>query len=398
MTNEPASRTLRWSFHAHPRFWLAAFGIAVASALPCHAALWQSDNWALTGIALGQFGYDSNLTENKDGPSDFYASLKPSLFFLRRNSSTSFKTSLDVAHTEFLGNKEPSQTDVGLGLAYAYPMPMPWSIPVYTMDAGWKQSTQPNQYVGSRVKVLEQRADAEGYIPLTGKVGLRGKAEYNYSDYKSSSLNRNRLAKGTLGLGYKYTERLDLSLNAGYGWGRSLPNDPTRTASDVTSDEYFVTARVLGEITAKLTGSAYFGYGFVDYRGGYSNSQNLPLAGADLTWGIDPRRTLVLAAYSGAMYSPDGLAVKVTRTFLSFTHVIIDRWQYSIRGGPTFSSLGRQVHERSDTTWEFGLEFAYKPSDVFNTSIALWQSTQRSSIDAYEYDRSIISLGSSYRF
>ena len=271
-------------------------------------------------------------------------------------------------------------------------------IPIYTAEASWLRSSQPNQYLGERVRYEDTTVKAEGYLPLTGKLGLRGSANLDTTNYDATSLNQNSRGEGYVGLTYQRIPQTELSLNFGAAYGRSKPNDSARTASDVHSAEYYLTTRLRGEITAKISGSIYGGFGLVDYRGGYVNRNSLPVGGADITWGFDPRRTLVLAAYSGAQYAPDGQAVTISRAFVSFTHVIINRWQYNVHTGPTHWVYSRFTRQRTDTAWDAGMEFAYKPSDRFSVSLDFDYTKQNSDINVFEFTRDVTSFGASYHF
>ncbi|MBK9991595.1 MAG: outer membrane beta-barrel protein [Verrucomicrobia bacterium] len=384
-----------------PRLNKLASPLALLCLMPfasiAKGALWQSTDWAVTGTLDGAVGYDSNLTTSHDGREDFFVVAKPFVTLLRRNSSTDFRVNGGVANTQFINGRQPAQTDLKFDAIFAYPN-ADNVIPVYRLDGSWQKSTQPNQYLGERVEYKHTTLRSEGYIPLTGKLGLRGTAEYEADDYDKEKLNRNDRSEVFVGLAYKRGIRTELSTNIGAANGRSRPNDEARVESKVRSTEYYITARLLGELTPKITGSVYGGFGRVRYRGGYENTDYLPVGGADLTWGFDPRRTLVLAVYSGARYAPDGLAVNSTRAFLSFTHVIINRWQYIVRAGPTHSVYSRKTRERTDDSWDGGVEFIYRPSERFRVSLSVNYTNQKSGISAYDFDRNVISLGASYHF
>jgi hypothetical protein len=370
----------------------------LCSATGAQGSLWESPGWAVTGTLGGAMGYDSNLTTSHDGPGDLFVVAKPYLTFLRRNSSTDFRINGGVTQTEFVNHRQPTQTDLTFDTVYAYPNSVDNLIPIYRAEASWLRSSQPNQYLGERVRFEQTTVEAEGYLPLTGKLGVRGIADFDTTNYDNDRFNQNSRGGAFIGLTYQRVPHNELSLNFDAAYGHSKPNDPARFASDVHSAEYDVTTRLRGEITAKISGNVYGGFGLVDYRGGYVKRNSLPVGGADLTWGFDPRRTLVLAAYSGAQYTPDGQAVTITRAFLSFTHVIINRWQYSVRAGPTHSVLSRDVRQRTDDAWDAGTEFAYRPSDRFRVSLSFNYTKQNSDIGAYEFTRDLTSAGASYHF
>jgi len=66
-------------------FYLLAMG---ALGPASWGAIWQSQDWALTGKLSGATGYDSNLTLARNGPGDMFMQVRPELSFLRRNSGT----------------------------------------------------------------------------------------------------------------------------------------------------------------------------------------------------------------------------------------------------------------------------------------------------------------------
>lgn len=378
-------------------FILVTALFAGVSVLDVRASLWQGEDWALRGSTGVVAGYDSNLTVSHDGPADFFWQAEPSVTLLRRNSSTDFRLSCGAIHTDFVNGRLPAQTDWAIDAVCAYPN-IENVMPAYKVESSWGRSFQPNRYLGKRIECDSRTAKAEVYQPVTGKLGIRGTAEYEATGFEESDLNDNSRGELLVGLGYKRTPRTEASLNASIASGRSRANDSSRVESNVNSVEYYVTLRMQGELTSKISGSIYAGVGRVDYSGGYENRNYLPVGGADLTWGIDPRRTLVLAVYSGARYTPDGTAVESTRVFLSFTHVIIGHWQYTLRAGPTFSAYSRQGRERTDQELDAGMEFAYKPSERFQVFFSADYSKQNSDADRYDFWRNVVSFGTLFHF
>src|ERR1017187_6501439 len=318
--------------------------ILMSSSTIVLGSIWESPDWAVVGTLSASAGYNSNLTLANDGPGDFLLVVNPYLTLKRRGSDTDFEINGGVTETDFLRGSLPSETDLSLNMIYAYPSGDN-VVPIYKLQASWQRSSEPNEFLGQRIENDQLVIFGENYFTLTGKLGIRGNAEFDSATYDSQQLNESYIGKASFGLAYDRTHNSEFSINFGGILGRSIPNDPQRKESNVRSTEYYVTARMQGEITAKLYGSVYAGFGEVEYTGGYANHENLPLGGADLTWSIDPRRTLVLAAYSGADYAPDGEAVYTTHAFVSFTNVVIEHWQYILRGGPTYSVLRRATDQ-----------------------------------------------------
>jgi hypothetical protein len=360
-------------------------------------SLWESTNWELTDMLVGTTGYDSNLTLSHDGPGDAFVAVNPNLTFARRDSSTELQVTGSATHTEFLHNRQPRETDLDFDSIYAYPN-ADGIIPIYQVEASWAQSSEPDAYLGARVRNEQLTVNGTGFLPLTGKLGLRGTADYYSIHYDSDALNENRNGDAYLGLAYQRDNQNEISLNFGAAVGSSTPNDSTVLNADVHSRAFYITAKMEGEITNKITGNVYAGFGLADYTGAYTNRISLPVGGADLTWAIDPIRTLELNASTGSTYSPDGYIAYVTLASLKFTNIIADQWQYSLSAGPTRSDYSREVHERTDNAWDFGTEVAYQPSLQFRIFIDLHYTNQNSDEEDDVYTREAVSLGSSYRF
>jgi Putative beta-barrel porin 2 len=362
------------------------------------ASLWESNNWTLLGSLTGSVGYDSNLTLSHDGPEDSFVLINPNLTFSRHNSSTDFRIQGGATHTDFINNRQPDQTDFNFETIYTYPQGEN-AIPVYLFNASWIKSSDPNAYLGQRVKNEQWSINGEAYFPLTGKLGIRGTATFNSVDYDLVNANNDDRGAVFAGLAYQRDPQTEISLNLGAALGHSTPNNPQNLNSDVHSREVYITAKLRGELTAKITGSVYGGYGKVNYTGDYTNHESLPVAGADLTWTIDPLRTLALTAFSGANYAPDGSISNTTSAQLTFTYEIIDQWQYTLHGGLSHSVYSREVRLRTDETWDFGMGFAYQPSLRFQISLA-WDHTDQNSdteISA-QFKHDLVSLSSLYRF
>jgi len=360
-------------------------------------SLWESPDWAVVGTLSGSAGYDSNLTLVHDGAGAYVISTNPYLTLTRRNSETDFEISGGVTETEFVDSSLPLETDLTFSTVYVYPSGDN-VIPIYRFQATWTRGSQPDQYLGERIRNEQVVISGEGYLPLTGKVGIRTNAEFDYGAYDSNELNDTYHGQVFAGLAYTRHEGSEFSLNLGTAVGRSIPNDPANVVSNVRSQEYYATGRVRGYITNKISGDAYAGFGVVDYSGGYNNRNELPVAGADLTWGIDPRRTVVLAAYSGATYAPNGQAVDTEHAFLSFTDVVISGWQVTVRAGPAHSRFSQQTVQRSDNSWDCAAEFAYLPSDRFKVALDVSYSQRNSDVITYQFGHRVITLGSTYRF
>jgi hypothetical protein len=377
---------------------LALFALCLmSSATIAFGSLWESQDWALLGTLSGTVGYDSNLTLLHNGPSSYFISENPSLTFSRTNSDTDVEINGGVTEMEFFSRGQSAETDPYFNASLAYPNGDN-IIPVYKLNASWQRTSQPNEFVGERVENNQINVSGQGYITLTGKLGIRGTAEIDSSKFDSIELNDILHGSAFIGLTYLRNPMSELSLNVGAGLGHSVPNDPANTGENVHSTEYDFTARITGQISDKISGTAYGGFGVVDYAGGYTNRNYIPVAGADLTWGLDPRQTIVLAAYSGAANSPDGTAVDTSHAFLSYTDVVISGWQYTIRVGSTYSEFSRQTVERRDNSFDYGVEIAYIPSKRFRLALDLNYSRRSSDIPVFQFDHDVISLTVSYSF
>jgi hypothetical protein len=371
--------------------------LTVSSATIALGSIYETPDWALVGNLGVAATYDSDLTLLHDGPSGYLVSANPSLNLSRSNSDTDIKLLGGLTQTEFITGGQPNETDYNFDGLVMYPNTVN-SIPIYRLEASWAQSSQPNEFIGTRVKNDLLSLNAQGYQAFSGELGVRLNAEYDSAKYLATELNDNTRAIAQVGLAYQRDARSEFSANVAAVFGHSIPNDPSRMGSDVHSKEYDLTGRVTGQITDKITGSFYAGIGVVNYTGGYASRNILPVAGSDLTWGIDPRRTLVLAAYSGATYSPDGEAIQTTHAFLSYTDVVISGWQYTVRVGPTHSVFERQVRLRSDNGWEGGMEFAYQPSQRIKVALDISYTRRDSTIVVYELDHRVVSITAAYRF
>jgi hypothetical protein len=371
--------------------------LIVASETVAQASIYETPNWALIGNLGASASYDSDLTLLRGGPSGYLLTASPSLDISRHGSDTDVKIDGGVTQTEFLSGGQPNETDLNFDSLVQYPN-ADNAIPIYKLEASWVKSSEPNEFVGERVKNELLSLAAQGFKSLGGELGIRLSGEYDSARFLSPELNDNTRAIAVVGLAYQRDPRTEFSVNFGAVLGHSTPNDPTRADSNVRSKEYDLTVRATGQITDKITGSFYGGIGEVNYSGGYSSRNFLPVAGADLTWGIDPRRTLVLAAYSGATYSPDGEAIQTTHAFLSYTDVVISGWQFTIRVGPTHTVFERQVELRSDNGWDVGTEFAYQPSTRIKVALDINYTHRDSTILIYELDHKVVSLGATYSF
>jgi|GEM_PF-3567514 len=369
----------------------------MSSSTIAFGSLWEDQSWALLGTMSTATGYDSNLTLLHDGPGGFFLTANPYLTLKRQNSDTNISVVGGATREEFFSGGQPSETDLAVSADVAFPTGDN-VIPVYKLDASWQRSSQPNDFLGERVQNDILKFTGEGILTLTGKLGLRGDVEFDSVKFDSVALNDSLHGAAVVGVTYTPHFGTEYSLNFGSALAHSIPNDPAFTGNDVRSNEFDFTARARGEISDKVSGDFYAGFGAVNYSGGFTNHNDIPVAGADLTWGFDPRRTLVLAAYSGALYAPDGTAVETAHAFISYTDVIIAGWQLTVRAGPTRSVFSRQVFERTDNGWDYGAELAYAPSAHFRATLDVGYATRNDDVLLYEYTHYVVSIGASYSF
>src|ERR1035437_8239851 len=227
-----------------------------------NGSLWESRNWALTGNLNGSAGYDPTPTVSHDGLGYAFVQASPSLTRARRDSNTDLRFEGGATTTIFVNNRLPAQTDLMLEAMYAYPA-ADSLIPLGRIDASWLRSAQPDVYLGERIRIEQLTGNTEGYLPVTGKLGVRGTINYIGKDYDSTALNQSRHGEAFLGLAYARDRRTGISSNFGAGLGSSQPNDPLRVADDVRSHEYYFTTRLQGQLTAKLSGHVFAGLGSV---------------------------------------------------------------------------------------------------------------------------------------
>ncbi|HZP58691.1 MAG TPA: outer membrane beta-barrel protein, partial [Opitutaceae bacterium] len=356
------------------------------------ASIWESSGWALTGVFSGKTGYDSNLTLTHDGSGDGFVRADPSLTLRRKDSSSEFDLTSGVTATDYFDHREPFQTDYKFSTTYFYPKTEDNTPPVIQANASWAKITEANAWLGLYVEHERGAVDATGLVPLTGKLGIRTSGAFVRDDYPLRRLNNYQQGDLSAGLAYERASGTEISLNIGGALGSSTPNDAA-AGGTIHSREGFVTARIEGRILPKVSGSAYAGYSAVSYHGAYHHRYDRPVGGADLTWSATTRTTWVLAAYSGSDFSPDGQEVHSTHGFLSFTHVIIDQWQVTVRGGPAYAVFSRTVRQSADLLWEFGSEIAYQPSDRFRVALGLTYDRQNADVLNNQFEREAVSLG-----
>jgi hypothetical protein len=360
------------------------------------ASIWEDPDWAVTSALAASSGYDSDLTESHDGPADYFVQANPSLTLLRKNSSSDIEFTAGFTATDFIDNREPAHIDYSLTGQYYFPKAEN-VLPVFDVNASWAKITEANTWLGLYVEHLRGSVSADGYLPIAGKLGIRATADYTLDDYPLERLDYYDNGRLFVGLAFDRDSGTEISLNIGGALGSSTPNDEAVYGGTVYSKQLFVTTRIQGQITPKISGSAYIGYSDDIYTGAYDNRYNLPIGGADLTWGVTTRSTFVLAAYSGADFTPNGQSVRTTRSFLSFTHVIVEQWQITVRAGPSYSDLSRTVHQSSDNFWVLGSEVAYQPSTRFRVALGFEYDHQTSDVSINQFQREAVTLSASYK-
>ena len=116
---------------------LGGLGLPLAG----RGALWESPFWALSAKAEVTAGYDSNLFGIDGGPSDDFATYRPSLLLSRKDSPLTLDTEAWASWTTFDRATGNDSVDPGVRMMLAFPANAPDTQPTQTAEVHWIRST-----------------------------------------------------------------------------------------------------------------------------------------------------------------------------------------------------------------------------------------------------------------
>lgn len=352
------------------------------------AAIWESGGWALSSEVNGSIGYDSNLTLVKGGDGALYMSGTPSLTLFRPNSATQLEAKLSLSDTHFFSYSESNQFDGGIALKYAYPVGEGVGAPKYQASASYNSQTTANSSVGQRIKSDVYRFQSSMTVLQTGKLAGRVRVEGASTDYKEKDLNLNQFGGLSLGVGYQSSPKLEYSTNLRLGWSRSKPHDSLFASTK--NFQKGLTVNVEGDLSSKITGTAYVGIEHDKLSGAFSRSDVLPIVGASVTWQATPTQSVQASAELSSNFSPDGYQENHSMVQLEYKREIYGRWFATATVGGFISEYKGVESIRTDKEIQLGAGLRYVSSERLDCGVDAEWHHQTSDTALFAFSREII--------
>lgn len=381
---------------SRPRRALWAAAVSLVSWTAARAAVWEDPSWALTAKADVTAGYDSNLFGIDGGPSDDFATYRPSLLLERKDSPLTLDTEAWVGWTTFDRETGNDSVDPGVRLTLAFPANAPDTQPTQTAEVHWIRSTSLNVDVGGRVSQDDAQASYAGNLVDTGKLVVDGRADLDRDEYLGSAYTTVDTATAGTTVSYSPQELFKAGLGYDVTVGRSVPN--TGGAGTLDRTEQAVTAQATGEFGPEVTGSVAAGAAYSDYTGYFAYSEWDAIAAADLVWKPRERLSLDLKASRAPSFNADG-NVDVDST------VSLTVRQELPRGLAVHADgmVGRASHERVVTYRTDELEGAgsgldYNLTGKLVVSVDYEWTHQDSDVYPFTYQRHVVTGQVQYSF
>ncbi len=366
-----------------------------ALALKARAALWEDPLWALSGHASATAGYDSNLFAINSGAGDTFASFRPSLDLLRKDSLLSFDTEAWVDWTTFLRETASDSTDFGVRMTLSYPANVDtWTT--QSAEVHWTRTTAVDVDVGQRVSQDDAVARYEGDLVDTGKTSVVGRVLLERDDYLAAAFDTIKTASVGTAVDYSPNGLFRTGLGYDLSLGQSRANSPGLTALNQTEQAF--TLRADGEFTSKITGTVSMGAAYSDYTGSYSHSEWDMVAKADIAWKPRERLVIDLQAARAPSFNADGDIDVSTSAILRVRQEL--RRGFAVRAD---AEAGQTTHERTvtyrtDSVGGAGISAEYDLTGKLTSSVGCDWTRQDSDIPMYTYHRHVITGQVAYRF
>jgi opacity protein-like surface antigen len=379
-----------------PTRLLSALGVALAASAAARAALWEDPRWAVTGTAEVTAGYDSNLFAVNSGPSDDFATFRPSVDLTRKDSPFAFDTTAWASWTNFDRLTGDDSFDPGVKLTLSYPADTAQTIATQSAEIHYIRSTSVNLDVGDRLSQDDAFAGYAGNLLDTGKLLIDGRASFDRDEYLGSAYTTVNTA--TFGSTVSYAPQELFKAGVGYDltFGRSEPNTSGYQALDRT--EQAVTLQVAGEFTPKVTGTASIGEAYSQYTGYSSYDAWDVVAGADLTWKPLERLAIDLKAARAPSFDADGDVDVNSTVTLSLLQEL--RGGFAVHADGT---IGRSVHQqivtyRTDNIEGAGAGLDYNLTGKLVATLGYEWTHQNSDIEHFTYQRDVVTVQLTYKF
>jgi len=374
----------------------AALLLLVAGlACPVSASVLENAGWALLSSVELAAGYDSNLDFTRDSLGSAYASLSPSLSLRRKNSGASLDTTVTLDGTRFARKEVGSQLDWRLQSNLAYPYTDD-GFPRTTASLSWQRFTAANQWLGERVHFDQGAAQVQSKVISSERTGLVVGLSGSQTTPPDKQLNKSQTGRASVALSYDLSPKTELSLTYLAGLGNSITQAPG--ALSVKSRQQTLGLQARGELFGKLSGTAMAGISRISYRDAYQRTDTQPYAKINLTWELDPRRSLIWLAELDADFSPEGESVLTRESSLRYKQQMSGPWSWSVIAGTAVLDYWRQTFIRRDTVAHGGAQLECSVSEGFSFVLSVQARKQWSTFERFDFTRTLTETSVTYKF
>jgi Putative beta-barrel porin 2 len=368
----------------------AVYGAATAS-----AAIWEDPLWAITAKADATVGYDSNIFAVDSGPSDSFASFRPSLVASRKDSALSFDTEAWADFTAFQRDTGTDSIDPGFRMTLSYPVNVD-TLPTQSAEVHWIRTTSVNLDVGGRVSQDDALAKYEGDLVDTGKTSIAGRASVEQDEYIGAAYST--LDTASVGTTLSYAPEPLYRVGAGYDLtlGRSQPN--SAGLGDLDQTEHAFTFQASGEFSPKFSGKVSVGSAYSNYTGTFTHSEWDAVAGAHVTWKPSERLSLDLQVQRAPNFNANGDVDLSTSVILGIRKQLSDGFAVWTNGQAGNTDHRRTVTYRSDAIEGAGAGIDYNLTGRITASLSYAWTKQGSDVARYTYTRHVVTAELLCRF
>ncbi len=373
---------------------LAAGLASLIAALPASAAIWESNDWALTGTLGAAIGYESNVFGIADAEGDTVFLGEPSLSFSRKGSATLLRFDVGLETRNYFDLSDENTVDPSFAIKFAYPQAEE-SLTSHEANVTWERRSYPDLSVGDRLRTTAFGADWFGVLRDTGKtqiVGNAGVATQDYSRFGSDTIGY------TGGLGLAWSPRDLFQYSASYDFSLDEYSSRTSPTDDSKRTGHGANFAVRGEIMVNLVGSASVGVRNNKFTGAFASDGWDWFAAGDLSYTQTERRSFNLQASRTTSYDAIGQAYNNTNFTVSVRQNMAGGFSGRVSAGLGSYSYVEESANRGDDFVRFGAGLDYDLTGRFTAALNFEWYGKDSNVAFYDFNGYDIYARCSWRF
>lgn len=337
------------------------------------------------GVGLSaRYGYDSNISANRDSKGDGIFSAEPSLIFRREQGILSLEAGagIQIKRYSSKGRYDSDNPFAYIEVGGLNNPDNPWS---FGLGFDYARITDANDLVGEVTKSNNYNLRFRNEYRLSDKFGVGFSPFLSYQEYLSKGFNNPYSVGAAVSGIYYYSEKLQL--NVGYRYNFQETGGTPR----LKSNNHTVFVGVSGELASKLEGSVDVGITYVDMSktSGISNYYS-PYVAAGVDWAVSEKTTVGLFSKMDVSQSPGNQGVETYSVGAGLEHRLNDQWVADSSVSYAHRIFSGNGPKRNDDVTILMVGLGYDINSWANARVDFSHQFNASNVKTFDYDRTQI--------